>query len=378
MSLTVEPRFVEHFRNLQQVFLYITDECNLSCVQCIYKPSITYQIERSIKPATARELLSAFRNLGAYKLTLLGGEPTLYGLREGSEPLFDIVAFAKDIGYEYVRIDTNGQFRPTLLDDDRFHRLDEIAFSVDGLSSEMNDPIRGPNTFHNSVARIKDAIAKGYKTTITCCVHNQFVNRDVTNELLIHRMILFAQELGIQTINFHDLFKVGVPMDTWTGDLDPEIEAWVLAFEEIRAKVRAGEYDIHVRLPQCFITRAEFDRNPRYYGYCPVKMGERVMVHPHGVIRICSNLICTAYGVARYTEDAIDWDHGFSNEMREHDLSRHTPCTNRSRHRKYGKYVPLCFSFKPDQDDIVWQRLGWDERRKTSTDDTPENDRRDG
>src|ERR1043166_8760271 len=84
MSIAVEPRFAEHFQNLQQVFLYITDECNLSCVQCIYKPSITYQIERSIKPETVRDLLHVFRNLGAYKLTLLGGEPTLYGLREHS------------------------------------------------------------------------------------------------------------------------------------------------------------------------------------------------------------------------------------------------------------------------------------------------------
>jgi hypothetical protein len=97
------------------------------------------------------------------------------------------------------------------------------------------------------------------------------------------------------------------------------------------------------------VTKSEFARTPEFYGYCPVKLGERVMVHPNGTIRICSNLICTGYGVARYHDGRIEWDNSSGNELAGHDLSRSTPCTNRSRHRKYGELVPLCFSFKPDQ-----------------------------
>jgi hypothetical protein len=123
-------------------------------------------------------------------------------------------------------------------------------------------------------------------------------------------------------------------------------------------------------LPQCFVTKSEFARNPEFYGYCPVKLGERVMVHPNGTIRICSNLICTGYGVARYHDGRIEWDNSSGNELAGHDLSRNTPCTNRSRHRKYGDVVPVCFSFKPDQEEHVWQkRLEWDGRQITEEDD---------
>src|SRR5215213_3224164 len=107
MSMAVESRFTEHFRDLQQVFLYITDECNLTCVQCIYKPSITFQVEKAIKPETALALISDFRELGASKLTILGGEPTLYGASENHRPLLAVISEAKSLGYEYVRLDTN-------------------------------------------------------------------------------------------------------------------------------------------------------------------------------------------------------------------------------------------------------------------------------
>jgi hypothetical protein len=39
---SVESDFVNHFQALHQVFMYITDRCNLECEQCIYKPSINH------------------------------------------------------------------------------------------------------------------------------------------------------------------------------------------------------------------------------------------------------------------------------------------------------------------------------------------------
>jgi hypothetical protein len=154
-------------------------------------------------------------------------------------------------------------------------------------------------------------------------------------------------------------------MDTWTGNFAPAPKDWVPVYNEVYHKVRNKEFEISVRLPQCFVTKSEFARNPKFYGYCPVKLGERVMVHPNGTIRICSNLICTGYGVARYDNHRIEWDRSAGNEVAGHDLSRPTPCTNRSRHKKYGELVPVCFSFKPDQDEFVWQnKLKWDELRE--------------
>ncbi|MBK9176816.1 MAG: radical SAM protein [Flavobacteriales bacterium] len=371
MAHKLDPKFADHFRNLKQVFMYITDRCNINCEQCIYKPSISHFIREEIPLQVAIPLLESFRSLGATKTTFLGGEPTLYGHGRSNEPLLQLIEATRSMGYQYIRIDTNGQYINKLLDNSRFHDLSEIAFSLDGYSPETNDPLRGIGTFDKCVASIRKAISLGYKCTITCCVHREFVKRGENGRFKLDQMIRFAESLGIHTINFHDLFKAGIPMDTWTGNFNPTVEEWVAVYDEIYPATQNGDYGISVRLPQCFVTKEEFARNPKYYGFCPVKLGERVMVHPNGTIRICSNLICTGFGTARYLDDTIEWDHTGSNELHGHDMTKPTPCTNRSRHKSYGKYVPLCFSFKPDQEEHVWQeRLQWEQHR-TAAEPTP-------
>ena len=364
IKIKVEQEFQSHFNNLHQVFMYITDRCNLECEQCIYKPSINHFINEEIPLKTALNLLKEFQNLGATKVTFLGGEPTLYGHNSAGKPLLDLVRETKKLGFDYVRLDTNGKLTSKFLPEADFQYLDEIAYSLDGFNPKTNDSLRGRGTFVKAISSIKDALGLGYKVTITCCVQKLFFERDNSGMLKLEKMIRFAEELGVHQINFHDLFKVGIPMDTWTGKFAPEISEWPDIYDELINKVRAREFAIKVRLPQCFITKQEFNRNPEFYGYCPVKMGERVMVHPNGVIRICSNLICTGYGVARYTENSIEWDKTHNNELAGHDLKVDTPCTNRSRHKKYGNLVPLCFSFKPDQEEHVWNsKIEWDRRQ---------------
>lgn len=360
----VDDAFANHFRSLHQVFMYITDRCNLECEQCIYKPSISHFINEEIALPDALALLRTFHRLGASKVTFLGGEPTLYGHRQRGKPLLDLIEGTEQIGYAYIRLDTNGQKTSTFLREPQFSKLNEVAFSLDGFSPETNDPLRGRETFVRAVDSIRLALELGYHVTVTCCVQKVLLTRDADGVLLLERMIRFAEELGVHQINFHDLFKVGIPMDTWTGNFAPKVEEWLPVYDELANKISRKEFSISVRLPQCFVKRTEFDRNPEYYGYCPVKLGERVMVHPNGVIRICSNLICTGFGVARYHHNRIEWDRSHNNEMAGHDLDRDTPCTNRSRHRKYGDLVPVCFSFKPGQEEFVWQqKLDWETRR---------------
>ncbi len=360
----MDYKFSNYFKNLQQVFMYITDRCNIGCEQCIYKPSINHYINEEIPINEALSLLKTFKKLGASKVTFLGGEPTLYGHKENNKPLLNLINSTKNMGFEYIRLDTNGQAIYHLLKETDFKKLDELAFSLDGFSPETNDILRGKGTFKNAVYNIKKALNEGYKVTITCCVHKKLLTKNENEIYLIEEMIRFAENLGVSQINFHDLFKAGVPMDTWTGNFETTPEEWVIMYNEIFAKISNDEFNIDIRLPQCFIKKEEFESNPEYYGYCPVKLGERVMVHPNGTIRICSNLICTGFGTARYENGKILWDNTYNNEINGHELNKNTPCTNRSRHKKYGELVPLCFSFKPNQKEHVWKdKLNWDNKR---------------
>jgi len=51
--------------------------------------------------------------------------PTIYGWREQNKPLYDLIRFSKEIGYEYVRLDTDGQFGSKMLSDPDFSKFDE-------------------------------------------------------------------------------------------------------------------------------------------------------------------------------------------------------------------------------------------------------------
>ena len=356
-EFTVDPKFEDYFRGkIKQVFLYITDNCNLTCTQCLYKPWLRKNGE--IPEDVALFLLDKFKELGAIKLSLIGGEPTLYGASNDHKPLLAVIKSAKDLGYEYVRLDTNGQFFPELLSRIEFKMLDEITFSVDSHLDVVNDSLRGETSFLKALENIKESVRLGYNADITCCVHRGNIGLDLGGELLIESMIRFAQEIGIKRINFHPLFKMDIPRDDWAGETDISLKSWLELYEEIRKRADAGKYKIQVRIPRRFVVQEEFDTSQKYYGYCPVKFGERVLVHSNGLIQVCALRIGTPWAIARFNSQGIFWENEM-NELDGFDLQKPTPCTNQK--RDFGTAIPLCISFKPKQSEIIWQKLGWEE-----------------
>ncbi len=360
-EFAVDPRFQDYFEGrIKQVFLYVTDNCNLTCTQCLYKPWLRKKGE--IPEEVASVMLAKFRDMGAIKLSLIGGEPTLYGYRNNYKQLLGVVKRAKSLGYEYIRLDTNGLFSADLLRREEFKLLDEITFSIDSHICEVNDALRGVNSFGRSLANLIRAIDLGYRVDVTCCVHKENVGRDQNGNLLIESMIRFAETIGVNRINFHPLFRMGIPRDEWAGEIDIPPELWVELYAEIREKIDRGRYNIKVRIPQRFISEDEFEKNPDYYGFCPVKDGERVLVHPNGLIQICALRIGTPYAIAKFDKHRILWEEDM-NELNVFNLHKPTSCTNQ--HRDFGSFVPPCISFKPKQDEIIWRKeLQWEKRRK--------------
>ena len=165
MNYKMDKKFTDYFqKNLRQIFFYLIDDCNLRCVQCLYKQEICFQVEKKeVDFNDAVKLLEDFREMGAIKLTLMGGE-------------------SKELGYEYVRIDTNGQFKSELLEKPEFKMLDEITFSIDGPIKEINDPIRGYGSFDKCVKNIKRAKELGYNIDITSCISKELIKRDLAQQ----------------------------------------------------------------------------------------------------------------------------------------------------------------------------------------------------
>lgn len=351
--MIIDVKTKNYFKNVRQVFLYLSDKCNLLCEQCLYKPNVVKG--KAIEIGTSKELLKIFKELNAYKLTILGGEISLYDCENNYENLITLLKYARKIGYEYIRIDTNGQKSEFFDKQEVMTLLDEVSFSMDGYDRETNNVLRGMNTFENSMESLRKLRCyENVKINITTCITKQ--NTRISGGILpfIENMIDFSYKNGVKQLNFHGVFKMGVPMDTWTGDSHLNPEEWYDSIQIIIDNVQKNRYPIDVRFPVHIVKKEEFDRYPRYYGYCPCKLGERALIHPDGIIRVCSSLLSTPYGVAHYNENEICWNE-FNNELSEHKMHEYTPCTNQK--ALYTEdFCPVCFSLKPYQNEIVWKK----------------------
>ncbi|MDD2392381.1 MAG: radical SAM protein, partial [Bacilli bacterium] len=341
---------------LCQIFMYLIDECNLACEQCLYKPNLAFQFCRKEIPYNeAKELLQKFYNLGANKITFMGGEPTLY------KELPQLVADAKRIGYTYIRIDTNGIFSNDFLENKNIKKVDEITFSLDGYNEKINS-IRGIGAFQKCVDNIRNAVRLKYKVQVTCCIHQDLVKKD-RGKLGILRMIDFIESLGVGQINFHDLLKVGVPRDVWTGKISPSYKDYVFAMKEV-GKYNTKIRKIKIRLPQRLIKASEFRKNINYYGYCSGKQKDRLLVFPDGTIRICSLLIGSPYHALTYDKKGIYLNDSPTNELIKYN-TENSPCVMGKNKSNEKDLLLLCIAFKSKQDEPIWkERLMWEKRNK--------------
>ena len=43
-------------------------------------------------------------------------------------------------------------------------------------------------------------------------------------------------------------------------------------------------------------------------------------------------------------------------------MNKNTPCAVQFKKNKFGKYIPVCCSFKPKQQEKIWQELNWEQK----------------
>lgn len=351
--MKVDARTQEYFDGrVKQVFVYITSRCQLGCKQCLYKPLLDNN-SLDIDFPLLQRLLTLFHHYGARKLSFLGGEPTLYLDRENKKTFGDVLQMSSNIGYELIRMDTNGQFDEKILTDWQFKLLDEITFSVDGHNADLNDAVRGKGTFSNCVNNIAGAVHHGYNVQITSCVHRKSCPTPELGIQNIHEMILFSQSLGVNTINFHPIIKSGIARDQWIEDTDIDPLTWVAIYRQIEKNIANGLYQIHVRIPMRFEQTPVLEKDKAKYFYCPLHMGERALIMPDGQIKVCAFTIGTERCVARYAGGEIRFEQNDNETSSLGELPRGV-CYHQA---GLEKFTPLCMSFKPNQNEFVWNML---------------------
>lgn len=125
---------------LYHVIVHVTDRCNLRCKTCF--------VEFGRKDLSVEEATTLSKKLGYIpSLDIGGGEPFLHR---------DLPGICRQFRFGTVTIPTNGQFQERVLASVK-QLLKEhpgkvtIALSLDG-PDDINDAIRGPNTYEKAIA----------------------------------------------------------------------------------------------------------------------------------------------------------------------------------------------------------------------------------
>jgi len=128
--------------------LDITDRCNHACVFCS-NPKL--QNKGDIDPELARRVLREAYDNGSRMVGIYGtGEPLMV------KHLPSYVAYAKELGYEYVYIDTNGALAtPKIIRPVVDAGLDSIKFSVNGGTRESYKAIHVKDDFDLVISNLK-------------------------------------------------------------------------------------------------------------------------------------------------------------------------------------------------------------------------------
>ncbi len=132
----------EHIQQACCVVIELTDKCNQNCAYCFADASLHEKSETEPSFDEIKQtLIDLLKKSGdrPFNIQLSGGEPTL------REDLFDIIKLAKDLGYPYIQLNTNGM---RLAEEGYCQGLQQAGLSsvflqFDGTEDPVYEKLRG-------------------------------------------------------------------------------------------------------------------------------------------------------------------------------------------------------------------------------------------
>jgi MoaA/NifB/PqqE/SkfB family radical SAM enzyme len=275
-----------HYRHFHNIFLYITERCQLRCGHCYMGGRLERGMVLSYQEAC--RIIRSCRRLGAEYITLIGGEPTIH------PDLPKIVAYACACGYKQVMIDTNG-IRPDRIMIIPNNQLYSVTVSLDGATSGSHERVRGSGTFARTLGSIRKLVAHGYRVRINCTVFKFSIHEAVL-------VIKLAEELGVHLVNYHTFSEEGFGFGKSDWSLTPY--EWITFCESLE-RIRK-QSSVSVWYPPTWTTQQKL---PRYvaegFNGCLGCSLDRLSIFPDGRCYLCSVLFDRSMHFATITEDGF-------------------------------------------------------------------------
>lgn len=310
--------------SLDQVFLYVTVDCNIGCMTCYMREC---HQEPSLMPLSVGiEHLKEFRARGAWKLSILGGEPTLYPY------LGDLVFAAKKIGYTYVRINTNGQFDQDLLMEPGIKQLDTICFSIDGPTEKINSEIRRGSNLGLLLNNMRAAKRLGYDVRVNCTVTARNLGH-------VPGVISVAEQNGCSLIYINIVFMMGAALENSFLAIQPE--EWLSMYKTIVETHH--NWRTRIRVPIGYVSTEQSKAQSNNNHQCLAARGSRVYVLPNGDTYPCLLLLSEPSLKSNGGEQG-DYVMKLQHFAGVDEAELHTHC--HFINTTPSSYLPLCIYFK--------------------------------
>ena len=251
-------------KDATNVFFHILTQCNLKCKHCYINK------KQHGKNTLSLETIEAWLNVFASKtknanVIFLGGEPTLH------PDLSLAIKKAKALGYDSITVDTNGYLFHDILSKVEPDVVDYFSFSLDGVSRETNDMIRGKGSYDTCIAGIKKAIARGFTTSLIYTVSQMNLHE-------INRIAPLLKDLGVDRFFIQVIGIRGKSAKNSQKKLQVSRKDWLNIIPDAAQKI--AQLGITVTYPKVFLSPDEpFE--------CAARVAENYFIFPNGRVYQC-------------------------------------------------------------------------------------------
>ncbi len=251
-------------KNATNVFFHILTHCNLKCKHCYINKKQHGKNTLPLETIEAWLEVFASKNKNA-NVIFLGGEPTLH------PDLSLAVKKAKALGYDSITVDTNGYLFHDILSRVEPDVVDYFSFSLDVVTRETNDMIRGKGSYDNCIAGIKKAIHRGFTTSLIYTVSQMNLHE-------LDRIAPLLKDLGVDRFFIQVIGIRGKSAENSQEKLQVSRNDWLKIIPDAAQKI--ARLGITVTYPKVFLSPDEpFE--------CAARVAENYFIFPNGRVYQC-------------------------------------------------------------------------------------------
>lgn len=207
-----------NIKPLRELYLYLTEECNLNCRHCWILPKYTGKsecVEHFLPLDLAKKTIDQAIDLGLVSVKLTGGEPLLH------PQIKEIINYINKKGIA-LAIETNG----VLLSEDimvliRENKRSFVSISLDSHIKEKHEKIRGvKDCFESTLNGIKLLCDNSINNQVIMSVLNE--NKDD-----IESLVLLADKYGVDSVKFNIIQPTEKGKDLHEQNVIPSVSDYI-------------------------------------------------------------------------------------------------------------------------------------------------------